>query len=336
MGHSVVMPTRSANHRVFGEGTRDRVPSQSLPVGPVICQAIRAFAAQVQSAKTLLGRVGLALGLSLGTLACTLVGIVAIAMAAIMQIVVCPILMARQRRVGESASSMLRALSQESLAVGMAISTACIKATRPDLTLNPDAPLVILIHGYAHSGAAWSYYQGELHKRGILAVALDWGHPLQSLEAATDRIKAELDRMGVGQRLVLAVGHSTGGVIAQRLLQEGKVHGIVALGAPLAGTPLAVLAPGRCMREMQVGSEVLRRVNEDHNVRDKPRCLVRATADLLVPPDSALLIAEQPDAITREPKGADGGHLSLLYSPRVLHIIEQQARDLQDQPGSSI
>lgn len=325
----------SANSPIQGERSHPTVPQDACDSGGVdligaIQQAGHVFCQRVMQGKGYTGRVGLALALSVGTALCTAVGIVVGLLAVVVQAMALPIFLVRGPRTWEAFKHNCIAIGQEAAAVGLAVATACLCPPRPEIRADDASPCIVMIHGYAHSGAAWLYCQGALQKRGLTAVALDWGHPLQSLEGATTRIREQITALGLpATRPILAVGHSTGGVIAQRLLAEGAVQGIVTVGAPHTGTPLAVLAPGRCMRQMSPSSHHLEQVNSREDVRLAPRSLVRATMDLLVPAESALLLEDQ-IAYPTEPRthrccGASGGHISLLYSPRVVTIIEQTA-----------
>jgi pimeloyl-ACP methyl ester carboxylesterase len=308
--------------------------SRSIPLFKAIAASAQTFGEQVASRKSLLGRVAVGATLGIGTLVTTIVAIASALMALLVQaILVLPGFWPTTRR-HESFGANLRAILQESQAVGLAIGTALIQPVKKQIQPSNE-PLVIFVHGYAHSGAAWNYYQKQLKARGIETMALDWGGPLQSLEKATQTVTDKLNALGIGDRKVIAVGHSTGGVIAQRLLDAGTVHGIVSLGGPLGGTPLAPLAPGKCMKQMRLKSQTLQEVNESLRRNSAPRYLVRATADLLVPPGSATLKDEPSVGRLKRERGSNGGHLSLLYSPRILDIIQEQTQSLPQQEAAS-
>ncbi len=310
------------------------VPSQSTSVDLFGAghSAARALGQRVASGRSPFERFAIAGALLLGTALCTAAAVVLGWFTALTQTLALPFFLWRGPKTWQALKDNLWAIVQESVALGITVATICLPPMRPELR-NHEAPLIVMIHGYAHSGAAWLYYDTELKDRGFECVALDWGHPLQSLETAAAKIRDQIEALGLPRdRQILAVGHSTGGVIAQRLLADGDVNGIVTLGAPHQGTPLAVLAPGRCMQQMRPSSPDLAGVNSADSLIGKPRTLIRASSDLLVPADSALLMqpgaeANDEPGITRL-RGAAGGHISLLYSPQVVESIAQAARQL--------
>jgi pimeloyl-ACP methyl ester carboxylesterase len=109
------------------------------------------------------------------------------------------------------------------------------RGARAALAARPRAPALLCLHGAA--GGAWMWAEGFAARcaaAGFLAAALDLrarraDRAESTLADYADDVRAALAALG---RLVVLVGHSLGGLIAQRLLAEQAVRG-AALLAPV-------------------------------------------------------------------------------------------------------
>lgn len=106
----------------------------------------------------------------------------------------------------------------------------------------PDAPTVLLVHGWACLAYAWRFQLAALRAAGYRAVAPDLrGHgfsdkPLDDRRYTPDALAEQLVGVAdaLGLRRMLVVGHSMGGAVALRLaaLHPDRVAGLV-LAAPV-------------------------------------------------------------------------------------------------------
>jgi triacylglycerol lipase len=171
---------------------------------------------------------------------------------------------------------------------------------------------VVLVHGAAHNGSAWTAMSESLRVAGFeRLVALDYRAERDPIALAVDlgrrleqvRERARADRIHV-------VGHSLGGFLLRMwhdaLGGREHTHAAVTLGTPHHGTRLAGLptTPAR-LRCLRPGSRLLRHLGALH-VDHSHWTTITAGGDMLVP-DASL-----PGARSVRVEGI--GHTGLLYS----------------------
>ena len=198
---------------------------------------------------------------------------------------------------------------------------------------------ILLVHGIADNRSAFSVLRRTLRRRGYGRISTINYSPLTSdiRRAATDfgrhveRICAQ-----TGYEQVFVVGHSLGGIIARYYVQcqagDQRVHTLVTLGSPHAGTRLARLAPlVRVARQLQPGSELMREL-----AGPAPHCSTRFVAiysnrdEVVLPNRSARL--DHPDLSVTRLQVSGVGHLALLVNGAVMHAVAGAlaARDSAD------
>ena len=187
---------------------------------------------------------------------------------------------------------------------------------------------ILLVHGIGDNRSAFSVLRRTLRRRGYGRVSTINYSPLTSdiRRAATD-FGRQVERIcaQTGYDQVFVVGHSLGGIIARYYVQcqggDRRVHTLVTLGSPHAGTHLARLAPlSRVARQLLPGSGLMREL-----AAPAAHCATRFVAiysdrdEVVLPQRSARL--DHPDlSVTRLPVPGVG-HLALLVNRAVLHAV---------------
>ena len=125
---------------------------------------------------------------------------------------------------------------------------------------------ILLVHGIGDNRSAFSVLRRTLRRRGYGRISTINYSPLTSdIRRAAADLGRQIERIcdQTGYEQVFVVGHSLGGVIARYHVQrqggDQRVHTLVTLGSPHAGTQLARLAPlAPLARQLQPGSELMR------------------------------------------------------------------------------
>src|SRR6185503_21121555 len=109
---------------------------------------------------------------------------------------------------------------------------------------------VLLVHGIGDNRSAFSILRRTLRRRGYGRISTVNYSPLTSdIRKAAASLAGQVDRVcqQTGYEQVFLIGHSLGGIIARYYVQcaggDQRVHTLVTLGSPHAGTQLARLAP---------------------------------------------------------------------------------------------
>jgi triacylglycerol lipase len=187
---------------------------------------------------------------------------------------------------------------------------------------------ILLMHGIGDNRSAFSVLRRTLRRRGYGRVSTINYSPLTSdIRRAAAEFGRRVERVcaQTGYEQVFVVGHSLGGIIARYYVQclggDRRVHTLVTLGSPHAGTHLARLAPlVRVARQLLPGSELMREL-----AAPAPRCATRFVAiysnrdEVVLPNRSARL--DHPDLSVTRLQVPGVGHLALLVNRTVMHAV---------------
>ena len=187
---------------------------------------------------------------------------------------------------------------------------------------------ILLVHGIADNRSAFSVLRRTLRRRGYGRISTINYSPLTSdIRRAAADFGRQVERIcgQTGYEQVFVVGHSLGGIIARYYVQclggDRRVHTLVTLGSPHAGTQLARLAPlVRVARQLLPGSELMREL-----AGPAPRCTTRFVAiysnrdEVVLPNRSARL--DHPDLSVTRLQVPGVGHLALLVNRAVMHAV---------------
>ena len=185
---------------------------------------------------------------------------------------------------------------------------------------------ILLVHGIADNRSAFSVLRRTLRRRGYGRISTINYSPLTSdiRRAAAEfgrRVERICDQTGYDQ--VFVVGHSLGGIIARYYVQcaggDQRVHTLVTLGSPHAGTQLARLAPLPVCQQLRPNSELMRELARPSDCRARFVAIYSDRDEVVLPNRSARL--EHPDLTVSRVQVHGVGHLSLLVNSTVAHAV---------------
>jgi predicted esterase YcpF (UPF0227 family) len=192
---------------------------------------------------------------------------------------------------------------------------------------SPTGRPILLIHGYLHDSSAWTYLKRKLQQAGFGPIyCLNLGYPFRSIRDYGEKVvqKAEHIEKETQRHDLILIGHSMGGLVsswyATRLAKRGTVTDVITIGSPLAGTHVAKFGLGRDAREMELGSALVRELQEEIRKSDPTRFYhIGTKTDQLVIPNTSAIVEGHPE---RQFIVEDIGHLTLLFSPRIANTIK--------------
>ena len=186
---------------------------------------------------------------------------------------------------------------------------------------------ILLVHGMIDNRAIFTVLKRRLRRKGFgTVVTVNYSPVTNDIRQAARLLAAEVEALVAltGYERVHVIGHSLGGLIAryyvQRLGGDERVHTLVTLGSPHAGTLHGHLLPVQLCRQLRPGSDLM----SEFELPD-PGCRTRFLAywsdldQLIVPHENARL--EHPDLAVRNVLVRDVGHLSIPRVGQVAHEI---------------
>ncbi len=186
---------------------------------------------------------------------------------------------------------------------------------------------ILLVHGMVDNRMIFAVLRHRLRRRGFGRVfTINYSPMTNDIRAAARDLSGAIEELvaRTGYERVHVVGHSLGGLIAryyvQRLGGDERVHTLVTLGSPHAGSLLAYGLPVRLGRQLRPGSDLLAEID-----RPMPWCRTRFVAyysdtdQVVLPHESARI--EHPDLMARNVLVHGVGHMSLPIQRSVVHEI---------------
>ena len=186
---------------------------------------------------------------------------------------------------------------------------------------------IVLLHGIVDNRSVFTLLRRGLRRRGFgRVVTVNYSSLGGDIRLLADRLGELVERVceETGYERVHVVGHSMGGLVAryyvQRLGGDARVHTLVTLGSPHAGTLPAYALPHPLVRQLRPGSEVVRELAEP-----AAGCRTRFVAvwsdldQMMVPKQAAMVV--HPDLVARNVFVRGVGHMSLPVDGRVVHEI---------------
>jgi len=177
---------------------------------------------------------------------------------------------------------------------------------------------VVLLHGYASNRSALFPLAAYLRMRGVKQVFSFNYRSSEGVEQAAIALREFLQQHVRGGRIDL-VCHSLGGLVARVYIQElggaRRVDRCVTLGTPHRGTYNSYWLHSRVGRELRPDSALLARLEDSRASAAGVRflSLVAGSDNLVIPRVFA--------GHEREVHIPDIGHVSMLFSPRVLSLV---------------
>jgi triacylglycerol lipase len=200
---------------------------------------------------------------------------------------------------------------------------------------------ILLLHGLVDNRSIFTVLRRALRRRGFGRVWTMNYHVLtHDVRAAAQRLAATVDAIceQTGYERIHVIGHSMGGIIAryyvQRMGGDARVHTLVTLGSPHAGTRAAHLLPRGVCRQLTPRSDVIAELAEP-----APNCRTRFVSfwsdlDALISPKASARV-DHPDLSARNVFVRGVGHMSLPIDSRVTREIAATLAQL-DSHGSTL
>lgn len=181
---------------------------------------------------------------------------------------------------------------------------------------------VLMLHGYTCNRGLWNGWMRRLREQSHPNVALSLEPAFGSIDAYTDQIETAVQKLeaSTGQPPVI-VAHSMGGLAARawwrRHGRAGRIHRIVTLGSPHAGTLMANFAASTNARQMRRGSVWLAELSaqEPADFGAQFDCYFSACDHIVCPSSTTVM----PGARAIEIRST--GHLALVFAPRVFNDV---------------
>ena len=213
-----------------------------------------------------------------------------------------------------------RSVAQEVLGIGAAAALFPFGIKRSDRRTprRPDQRTVVLVHGYLANRSTLFPVAAYLRLRGVEQVLSFNYNATAGVEQAALGLREYLRRHVRGGRIDL-VCHSLGGLLARVYIQElggaRRVDRCVTLGTPHRGTYNSYWLNSRVGSELRPDSPLLARLRASRESAAGVRflSLVAGSDNLVVP--RVFASHEQEIHIP------DLGHVSMLFSPRVLRRV---------------
>ena len=200
---------------------------------------------------------------------------------------------------------------------------------------------ILLVHGIVSNRSIFTLLRRGLTKRGFSNVfAMNYLTVANDVRAAAVGLSVEVERIveETGFERIHIIGHSLGGLIARyyvtRLGGDARVHTLISLGTPHAGSYAAYAVPTTLMQQMRPGSGLMRELARP--VRGCRTRFISYWSDndwAIVPRRSAAL--RHRDLGARNIKLHGAGHLTLPMLREVVHGISNALAHL-DEHGSTV
>lgn len=206
--------------------------------------------------------------------------------------------------------------------------------------INASGRPIVLVHGIGDNRSAFSILRRTLRRRGYGRITTVNYSPFTSdIRKAAADLARQVERVcaQTGYEQVFLVGHSLGGIIARYYVQcrdgDQRVHTLITLGSPHAGTRLARLAPLPVCQQLRPNSDLMRELAQPADCSTRFVAIYSDRDEVVLPNRSARL--EHPDLAVTRVAVHGVGHLALLVNSVVIHAIATAlAREMaDDDPG---
>jgi len=200
---------------------------------------------------------------------------------------------------------------------------------------------IILVHGVVDNHTIFTLLRRSLMRRGFgRTISLNYSPLTDDIRGVAKRLHRLVESVcrETGYERVHVIGHSMGGLISryyvQRLGGDQRVHTLVTLGTPHAGTAPARLVPHNVARQLRPNSPIVEELAEP-----APNCRTRIVAvwsdldQMIIPKRSARIV--HPDLNARNVFVRGVGHMSLPVDGRVVHEISRTLAHL-DSDGTTL
>ena len=200
---------------------------------------------------------------------------------------------------------------------------------------------ILLLHGLVDNRSIFTLLRRALRRRGFGRIWTMNYHVLtHDVRVAATRLATTVEAIceQTGYERIHVIGHSMGGIIAryyvQRMGGDARIHTLVTLGSPHAGTRAAHLLPRGICRQLTPRSDVIAEL-----AAPAGECRTRFVSfwsdlDGLISPKASARI-DHPDLMARNVFVRGVGHMSLPIDGRVTREIAATLAQL-DHAGSTV
>ncbi|GAA1899437.1 hypothetical protein GCM10009814_30980 [Lapillicoccus jejuensis] len=200
---------------------------------------------------------------------------------------------------------------------------------------------IVLVHGIVDNRSVFTLLRRGLRGRGFGRVStMNYSILTGDVRVAAARLAAEVERIceETGYERLHVVGHSMGGLIARyyvtRLGGDARVHTLVTLGSPHAGTWTAYGWPSTLTRQLRPGSPLMRELaGPVAGCRTRFLCYWSDLDQVMFPQRTAAL--EHPDLDVTNVRLHGVGHTSIPIMDAVVRGISEALAHL-DEDGSTV
>jgi triacylglycerol lipase len=199
---------------------------------------------------------------------------------------------------------------------------------------------ILLVHGMVDNRSIFTVLRRSLRRRGFRRVlSINYSPLTTDVRLAATNLATRVEQLceETGFERIHVIGHSMGGLIAryyvQRLGGDERVHTLVTLGTPHAGTRTARLVPHPLAKQLRPDSALVSELRDP-----APGCRTRFLAvwsdlDQLIVPKRAARV-DHPDLDARNVLIRGVGHMSLPIDRRTVHEIGQTLAQLDPHGGT--
>jgi pimeloyl-ACP methyl ester carboxylesterase len=187
---------------------------------------------------------------------------------------------------------------------------------------------VLLIHGFICNRGLWNPWMQQLRGSGTPYLAINLEPVLGSIDNYVQGIEAAVARLESTTRCApIVVAHSMGGLAVRAWLRdhaaEHRVHSVVTIGTPHAGTTMARFALSANTRQMREGNPWLRalQASETRARRQLFTCYFGHCDNIVFPACNGMLA----DATNRHVPGVAHVHLA-FHAPILDDVLSRAAR----------
>jgi triacylglycerol lipase len=201
------------------------------------------------------------------------------------------------------------------------------EALQDDLGGAPGKRGVLLVHGFVCNRGLWNPWMKRLRDAGTPYVAINLEPVFGSIDRYVAAIETAVAQLEDATSMApVIVAHSMGGLAVRAWLRHPsaatRVHSVVTIGTPHAGTWLARLAMAQNARQMQEGSPWLRelRAGESLAIRALFTCYFGHCDNIVFPAHNATLEG----ATNRHVPGV--AHVHLAFHAPILQDVLSRTR----------
>jgi triacylglycerol lipase len=201
-------------------------------------------------------------------------------------------------------------------------------AVANDLSASSSRRGVLLIHGFVCNRGLWTPWMTHLRRNGTPYVAISLEPVLGPIDRYVHGIEAAVGQLErATHRPPIIVAHSMGGLAVRAWLRERaaekRIHSVITIGTPHAGTSIARFALSANTRQMREGSAWLRTL-EDSETPERRRlftCYFGHCDNIVFPARNATL----PDAANHHVPGV--AHVHLAFHRPILDDVLRRAAE---------